>query len=90
MISWDKPKRHENIRKHGIDLAELEPVFDLPMVTVEDDRQPYGELRLQSLGLWQGNVIFLVWTPRGNDTAHLISCRYANRQETADYFDAIQ
>ena len=36
MITWDEPKRRENIRKHKIDLADLEPIFDYPMVTVED------------------------------------------------------
>ncbi len=89
LITWDEPKRLENIRKHKIDLADLEPLFDYPMVTVEDSRESYGELRLQSLGMWQGRVVFLVWTPRGEDTAHLISCPYADRQETDDYFQAI-
>lgn len=51
MITWDERKRRENVRKHKIDLAELEPVFDNPMISVEDDRESYGELRLQSLGL---------------------------------------
>ncbi len=89
MITWDEPKRRTNLQKHKIDLADLEPVFDNPMVTVEDSRETYGELRLQSLGMWMGRVVFLVWTPRGDDTAHLISCRYADRQETDDYFQAL-
>jgi uncharacterized protein len=89
MITWDEPKRLENLRKHEIDLAELESAFDFPMITVEDSRQDYGELRLQSLGWWQGRVIFLVWTPRGDDTAHLISCRYANLQQVETYFKAV-
>ena len=75
MITWDEPKRETNLRKHRIDLANLEPVFDNPMVSVEDDRESYGELRLQSLGMWQGRVVFLVWTPRGSDTSHLKSWR---------------
>lgn len=29
MITWDELKRRENRRKHRIDLAELEPVFDV-------------------------------------------------------------
>ena len=53
MITWDERKRRENIRKHRIDLADLEPVFDYPMITVEDSRERYGELRLQSLGMWR-------------------------------------
>ena len=88
MITWDEAKRRENIRKHSIDLSELEPVFDNAMISVEDARQSYGELRLQSLGMWQGRVVFLVRTPRGDDVAHLISCRYANRKETDDFFSA--
>ena len=89
MISWDEPKRRENLRKHKIDLADLESVFDYPMVSVEDDRESYGELRLQSLAMWQGRVVFLVWTPRGDDTAHLISCGIADRKDTDDYFSSL-
>jgi uncharacterized DUF497 family protein len=59
------------------------------MVSVEDARQSYGELRLQSLGMLKGRVVFLVWTPRGDDTAHLISCRYADRQETNEYVSSL-
>jgi hypothetical protein len=58
MITWDEAKQRENIRKHSIDLSELEPVFDNAMISVEDARQSYGELRLQSLGMWQGRVVF--------------------------------
>jgi len=89
MVTWDEPKRRTNLRKHKIDLGELEPVFEFPMITLDDDREAYGELRLQSLGMFRGRVVFLVWTPRGDDTAHLISCRYADRQETNEYFEAI-
>ena len=88
MITWDEAKRRENIKKHGLDLAALETVFDQPMISVEDDRQSYGELRVQSLGMWQGRVVFLVWTPRGDETAHSISCRYADRKETDAFFNA--
>ena len=45
MITWDEPKRRQNLSKHKIDLAALEPVFESPMVTVEDARESYGELR---------------------------------------------
>jgi len=38
MITWDEPKRLANLRKHGIDLADGEVLFDAPLVTQEDDR----------------------------------------------------
>ena len=88
MISWHETKRRTNLNKHGIDLAELESAFDAPMITVEDDSKSYGEFRLQSLAFWRGRVVFLVWTER-DEGAHLISCRYANRQETQDYFSHV-
>jgi len=86
MITWDESKRKTNLKKHGIDLADLESAFDFPMVTVEDDSEVYGELRLQSLAMWRGRVIFLVWTEQ-QDAAHLISCRYADRSQIQGYFE---
>ena len=88
MITWDEPKRLRNLRDHGIDFTHLENVFDFPMVTEEDKRQSYGELRLRSLGLHAGRVVFLVWTERQRG-AHIISCRYAERHETKTYFAAL-
>jgi len=64
MLTYDENKRKINIAKHGIDLAECERIFDLPILTYEDDRLPYGEKRLKSLGLFHGRVVFLVWTER--------------------------
>ena len=88
MISWEESKRRLNLKKHSIDLAELESAFDSPMVTVEDDREVHGKPRLQSLAMWHGRVVFLVWTER-EDKAHLISCRYADRSQVEDYFASL-
>jgi uncharacterized DUF497 family protein len=60
------------------------------MITVEDTREAYGELRLQSLGMSYERLVFLVWTPRGENDAHLISCRYADRREADIHFRAIE
>lgn len=49
MIIWDESKRKANIKAHGNDLAEVDCVFDAPLVTVQDEREKYGEQRLQSL-----------------------------------------
>jgi uncharacterized DUF497 family protein len=38
-MSYAPAKRKLNLRKHGIDLAECEGVFDEPMLTREDDRE---------------------------------------------------
>ncbi|MCU0753806.1 MAG: BrnT family toxin [Xanthomonadales bacterium] len=64
MATFDDTKRAQNLAKHGIDLADCGSVFDAPMVTIEDVREAYGELRLRSLGWMQGRVVVLIWTDR--------------------------
>ena len=85
MITYDEAKRQENIRKHGIDFAECEAVFDTPMVSDEDVSLPYGEVRYRSLALLSGRVVFMVWTEREGET-RVISCRKGTRHETRRYF----
>lgn len=85
MITWDESKRTLNIQRHGIDFSDLEAIFDYPMLTTEDNREAYGELRLQSLCWYKNRVIFFVWTERGDDI-HAISCRYGDKHETRKYF----
>ncbi len=88
MITWGEAKRKKNLKDHGIDLAQLAAVFDAPLFTVEDERQPYGEQRLQSLGWFRDRVVFLVWTERV-ESARVISCRYGDKHETRSYFKAL-
>ena len=86
-MSYDPAKRKVNLRKHGIDLAECEPVFDEPMVSREDDRYAYGEQRLVSLGWLKSREVVLVWTDR-DDGPHLISCSEGETHEQEAYFRA--
>ena len=84
---YDSNKRRRNQRKHKIDLAECETVFDAPMLTREDTREDYGEERLVSLGLLKDKAVVLVWTDRA-EGPRLISCREAESHEQATYFQA--
>jgi len=86
-MSYDPAKRKLNLRKHAIDLANCEALFDEPMLTREDDRIAYGEQRLISLGWLKNRVVVLVWTDR-EDEPHLISCREAETHEQEAYFSA--
>ncbi len=85
MITWDARKRQLNLRKHGIDLAAVGPVFEGDMLTREDARYPYGEQRFQSLGMLGGVVVFVAWTLQ-DELPHVISCRKANEHERKAYF----
>ena len=88
MITYDETKRQTNQRKHGIDLADCEPAFDVPMLTDEDGREACGEQRLKSFCWLNGRVVVLIWTDREGGP-HLISCRQADKHETQRYFKAV-
>ncbi len=57
-------KRRTNLKDHGIDFADLEGFFDGDLLTREDTREAYGEERYQSVGVFNGVPLFVVWTPR--------------------------
>jgi hypothetical protein len=45
VMTYDPAKRRSNKRKHKIDLADCDAVFDAPVLTREDASQDYGEQR---------------------------------------------
>ena len=74
--------------KHGVDFHGAETIFNYPMLTREDEREnDDGEQRLQSLGLLDGRIVFVVWVERATD-AHIISIRKAERHEKKIYLQA--
>jgi uncharacterized DUF497 family protein len=86
MITFDEAKRQSNIAKHGIDFVGSEAVFEGVTMTREDVRDAYGEVRLQTLGLLNGMVVFVVHTVRG-DADHIISIRKAEKHEQRIYWN---
>ena len=65
-------------------MARANEVFGGATLTVEDDRQHYGEDRFITIGFLDGRMVILVWTPR-NSTRRIISMRKANEREQALY-----
>ncbi len=87
MNTWGETKRRRNLKDHGIDFADLEDFFGGDLLTREDLRDAYGERRYQSVGMFNGVVLFVVWTPRGEegDIPHLISARKAENHEAKNW-----
>ena len=83
MNPWDESKRGRNLTEHGIDFADIGGFFDGDLLTREDERDSYGERRYQSIGVFNGVALFVVWTPRGEegDIPHIISPRKAENHE---------
>ena len=65
-------------------MARAGEVFAGATLTVEDDRQDYGEDRFITIGFLDERMVILVWTPR-NGARRVISMRKTNEREQALY-----
>ena len=82
-IEFDSAKNQQNLRAHGIALADFDG-FDGEPLVVEDTRLAYGETRFRAFGRIGGVGHCLVYTVRG-DNLGLISFRRAREKEMRRY-----
>jgi|SRR4051794_16524103 hypothetical protein len=83
--SWEDAKRESNLVKHGYDFADMAEVFDGRLVvTRQDIRFGYAELRYNMLAEFHERVVNVTFTPRAGKV-HLISVRPASRDERKVY-----
>ncbi len=86
MTSWDEPKRRRNIQRHGLDFVGSDAIWDNFTITREDAREDYGEKRMVTFGILNGEVVVLVHVDRDDDM-HVISLRKAEKYEARYYFE---
>lgn len=84
-FEWDEKKSKANIKKHGIDFADVPSLFDHPMLINLDTRGDYGEDRWTGVGLLKNRVAVVVFTEREDETIRIISARKANQYEREGY-----
>ena len=87
-FEWDDGKRRSNIKKHGIDFINAPTIFDSYTLTIEDDRQDYGEERFVTFGILEGRVVVVVHT-ESKESMGIISIRKASKNEEKAYFSKI-
>ena len=83
-ITFDPAKNATNIAARGISFADAERFDWATAVLGRDDRADYGEDRFQALGLIDGRLHMLVFTPRDGGV-RVISLRKANSREVRRY-----
>ena len=88
-IDFDPEKRAATLDQRGLDMARCDEVFDGQTLTVEDDRQDYGEPRYITIGFLDDRMVVLVWTLR-DEVRRFISMRKANEREIAKYGDRFE
>ena len=84
VVEFDAAKRDATLEVRGLDMARAGAVFTGATLTVEDDRQDYGEDRFITIGFLDERMVILVWTPR-NGVRRIISMRKSNEREQALY-----
>ena len=59
-IEFNEAKRAATMKVRGLDMARASYVFAGATLTVEDDRQDYGEVRYITIGFLDGAMVVLV------------------------------
>jgi uncharacterized DUF497 family protein len=92
-ITFDPAKQEGTLRERNLDFRDAPKVFAGPRFTFEDTRFDYPERRYITVGLLDGRMLILVWTPReeidGEECRHMISMRKANGKEQARYLQRL-
>ena len=83
-IEFDTARRDATLEARGPDMADAGEVFAGATLTVEDEREDYGEPRFITIGHMGGRMVVLVWTPRGA-ARRIVSLRKANDREQRLY-----
>lgn len=83
-IEFDAGKRNLTLANRGLDMGRAQEIFDGATITIEDDRQDYGEQRYFTVGKLDRRMVIVVWTRRGN-LRRIISLRKANDREQKIY-----
>jgi len=83
---WDEAKREANLVKHGVDFMDALEVFADPLrVERVNRRREYAEERREVVGMVRDQMLFVVYTLRG-EVRRLISARRASRNERRAYY----
>lgn len=87
-FDWDEGNRAK-CQRHGVSPAEIEGLFERPVLIVPDAAHSRGEERLRGIGKTaRGRSVFLVFTIRERDGERLIrpiTARYMHGKEVASY-----
>lgn len=89
---WDEAKRQTNLKKHRMDFADAEKVFEGIILTFEDDRFDYGEQRFITIGLLNGEFIVIAHAEDAGEKnlTRVISMRKATKYEQQIFFRAFR
>ncbi len=80
LFEWDEANSRRTLSERGFGFDYAARIFFGPTLEKQDTRRDYGEARMQAVGQVGDDVLFVVYTDRGN-ARHVISARLASRKE---------
>ena len=83
-LEWDEAKGLQTLVERGMDFADVANFDPVSLITAEDLRADYGELRFNVFGELHGVLCTYCWTPR-NGNMRVISMRKINERERRSY-----
>jgi len=89
-FEWDDEKNRANIDKHGVSFQTAARIFDGPVLTAEDNRLEYGEVRKNSIGMIENALILVVTHTDRAGLTRIISARPGSRAERSRYEQALR
>lgn len=85
-FEWDLEKARMNIVKHNFKFEDAVLVWRDPLfLDVDDDRQDYGEPRMNRIGMIFGRLFTVCYTDRGA-SIRIFTARKATRREHDLYY----
>jgi uncharacterized DUF497 family protein len=85
LFEWDDEKEAVNLGNHGISFHDAILAFRDPFAfEVIDDRENYGEKRINLLGVCGARILHVTYTER-EGRVRIISARRAEKYEREDY-----
>lgn len=83
-FEWDEDKRALNLAKHDVDIVNAALIFENWVLSEEDARFDYGEVRYKSIGFIGAKCYVVIHTERDGVT-RLISAWLGGRRDRTKY-----
>jgi len=85
-FEWDDDKAATNLQRHGVAFDQaVRAIKDPFAIEGFDDREDYGEERVNLVGMCGDTLLHVTYTERG-DRIRIISARWAERHEQDQYY----
>jgi uncharacterized protein len=86
-FEWDDAKAAINLREHDVSFEAACLAFaDVFATEREDTRETYGEVRYNLIGMVDGRLLHVTYTPRG-ERIRIVSARLAEPREKRRYYE---